>query len=96
MAETRADLASGLAGVRQNRAAARDFRDLLQRIDAADSVPRDRPEDLSDALRALGIMGNRYRDAGSRSARADPSHNLVLFDDKPIEVLRRYARGGLT
>ena len=44
-------------------------------------------------LNQSGIPGIRYLDQGSRGA-GDGSRNYVLFDDKPIEILRRYASGG--
>jgi hypothetical protein len=71
--------------------------DLLRRLRAAENAPSSdgMPAHLSDTLRDLGIVGSRYRDASSRRAASTPTHNLVLFDDKPIEVLRRYAQGGL-
>jgi hypothetical protein len=47
----------------------------------------------AETLRAAGIPGIRYLDQGSRGA-GDGSRNYVLFDDKPIEILRRYADGG--
>jgi hypothetical protein len=45
-------------------------------------------------LRNAGIPGVRYFDAGSRGAGAG-SHNYVVFDDKLIDVLKRYGLGGL-
>lgn len=41
-----------------------------------------------------GIPGLRYLDGSSRRA-GEGSHNCVMFDDAPVEVVRRYARGGL-
>ena len=43
----------------------------------------------SDALRDAGIPGIRYLDAGSRGA-GDGSRNYVVFDDKLVEILRKY------
>ena len=47
------------------------------------------PRGASEALRDAGIPGIRYLDAGSRSA-GDGSRNYVVFDDKLIEILRKY------
>jgi len=41
------------------------------------------------ALRDAGIPGIKYLDAGSRSA-GDGSRNYVVFDDKIVEILRKY------
>jgi hypothetical protein len=55
----------------------------------------DRPLGVaSTRLLEAGIPGIRYLDQGSRSGGAGTS-NFVLFDDAPIEIVRRYARGGL-
>lgn len=48
----------------------------------------------SQALRQEGIPGIRYLDQYSRRDGVGTS-NYVMFDDAPIEILRRYARGGL-
>lgn len=46
----------------------------------------------ADALRKAGIKGIRYRDAGSRGTDvASATYNYVIFDDKLISVLRKYA-----
>ena len=45
-------------------------------------------------LRGLGIPGIRYLDAGSRGA-GDGSRNYVVFDDKLIEILRKYGLAGV-
>lgn len=49
----------------------------------------------SSRLREAGIPGIRYLDAGSRSA-GDGSRNTVVFDDRLIEILRRYGLAGAT
>jgi hypothetical protein len=49
----------------------------------------------SKALQEAGIPGIRYLDAGSRGA-GEGSHNYVAFDDKTIEILRKYGLAGLT
>lgn len=45
-------------------------------------------------LRDAGIPGIRYLDGNSRGAGQGTS-NFVMFDDAPIEIVRRYASGGL-
>lgn len=48
----------------------------------------------SEKLSQRGIRGIKYKDAGSRSANGDPTHNYVIFDPKHIKTVRRYAAGG--
>ena len=48
----------------------------------------------SDALASVGIKGIRYLVAGSRGA-GEGSHNYVVFDDKLVNVKRKYADGGV-
>jgi hypothetical protein len=43
----------------------------------------------TDALREAGVPGIKYLDQGSRTA-GDGSRNYVLFDDKLVEILRKY------
>jgi len=43
----------------------------------------------SQSLRDAGIPGIRYKDAGSRGTDAG-TYNYVVFDDKLIEILRKY------
>lgn len=45
--------------------------------------------EASAALREAGIPGIKYLDAGSRSA-GDGSRNYVVFDDKLVEILKKY------
>lgn len=48
---------------------------------------------ISEALRDAGIPGIRYLDQGSRQGARGAgggSHNYVVFDDKLIEILRKY------
>jgi hypothetical protein len=52
----------------------------------------DRPQ-ASEALRERGIPGIQYLDAGSRAA-GDGTRNYVMFDDKLIDILRRYGIAG--
>jgi hypothetical protein len=44
-----------------------------------------KPEEVSAALRAAGIPGIRYLDAGSRG-KGDGSRNIVLFDDSLVNI----------
>jgi hypothetical protein len=48
---------------------------------------------VSSALRSAGIDGIQYLDAGSRAA-GDGTRNYVMFDDKLIDILRRYGIAG--
>ena len=48
----------------------------------------------SSALREAGIPGIRYLDQGSRTA-GEGSRNYVVFDDKLIEILRKYGLLGM-
>lgn len=50
--------------------------------------------DLSSDLRKSGIDGIQYLDAGSRAA-GDGTRNYVMFDDKLIDILRRYGLLGM-
>lgn len=45
-------------------------------------------------LREAGIPGIRYKDQGSRGTDGG-THNYVVFDDKLIEILRKYGLAGL-
>lgn len=47
----------------------------------------------SAALREAGIPGIKYLDKGSRGA-GEGSSNYVVFDDKLIDILRKYAIPG--
>lgn len=48
----------------------------------------------SDALREAGIPGIKYLDQGSRAA-GDGSRNYVVFNDKLINIVRKYAAAGI-
>ena len=50
--------------------------------------------ELSAALRDAGIPGIKYLDAGSRSA-GDGSRNYVVFNDKNIDIIKKYGLAGL-
>ena len=51
-------------------------------------INKSAPE-ATNALREAGIPGIKYLDGGSRAA-GDGSRNYVAFDDKLIEILRKY------
>jgi hypothetical protein len=53
-----------------------------------------RAEEKSQQLHDLGIKGIKYLDQGSRGA-GEGSRNFVVFDDKLVNVKRKYARGGV-
>jgi hypothetical protein len=48
---------------------------------------------VAEKLREAGIPGIQYLDAGSRAA-GDGTRNYVMFDDKLIDILRRYGIAG--
>lgn len=47
------------------------------------------PEMAAEKLKAAGIKGVRYKDAGSRGAEGG-TYNYVVFDDKLITILKKY------
>jgi hypothetical protein len=47
------------------------------------------PARRSEAMREAGLDGIKYLDAGSRAA-GDGSRNYVMFDDKLVQILRKY------
>ena len=49
---------------------------------------RDRVK-ATEALKAAGIKGIRYKDQGSRGAEGG-TYNYVIFDDKLVDILKRY------
>lgn len=49
---------------------------------------------MSDHLRERGVNGIRYLDQGSRGA-GEGSRNYVVFDDRLVEILRKYGLAGL-
>lgn len=51
------------------------------------------PSDLSLALNKMGIPGIKYLDQGSRGS-GEGSRNYVVFNDKLIDILRKYGIGG--
>jgi hypothetical protein len=48
----------------------------------------------SRSLREAGIPGIRYLDQGSRGA-GEGTHNYVVFDDKLIDIIKKYGLAGL-
>lgn len=52
-----------------------------------------KPE-VADKLRQAGIPGIKYLDQGSRG-QGKGSYNYVVFDDKTIEILKKYGLAGL-
>lgn len=53
------------------------------------SGPRSDQAAVSSSLREAGIPGIQYLDAGSRAA-GDGTRNYVIFDDKLIDILKKY------
>jgi hypothetical protein len=53
------------------------------------------PLAASNRLREAGIPGIKYLDQGSRGA-GEGSRNYVVFDDKLIDILRKYGLAGLS
>jgi hypothetical protein len=50
-------------------------------------------KDVAEKLNQMGIKGIKYFDAGSRKE-GEGSRNYVVFDDKLVNVKRKYAFGG--
>lgn len=50
--------------------------------------------DVAKSLREAGIPGIKYLDQGSRSA-GEGSRNYVVFDDKLVEIMKKYGLVGL-
>lgn len=50
--------------------------------------------EFSKAYHAAGVKGVKYLDAGSRGTSEAPTRNYVVFDDKLVNVRRKYAEGG--
>jgi len=49
----------------------------------------------AETLNDVGIPGLRYLDAGSRCGVGDQSHNVVMYNDKLIDLIRRYGIAGM-
>jgi hypothetical protein len=69
--------------------------ELLPKTAMATAPDRLTPQAAAAALREVGIPGVKYLDQGSRDAGGGTS-NYVMFDDKLIEILRKYGLAGLT
>jgi hypothetical protein len=67
---------------------------LFRGRSAVGDITKEAPAEASRVLREAGIPGLRYLDANSRQA-GTGARNIVMFDDEPIEIIRRYAQGGL-
>lgn len=52
-----------------------------------------RKPEVIDKLRSAGIPGIKYLDQGSRAA-GEGSRNYVVFDDKTIDILKKYGIAG--
>ena len=48
------------------------------------------PAGLSEKLKEKGIKGIQYSDAQTRFSKGDKTKNYVIFDDKIVEIMRRY------
>ena len=53
-----------------------------------------KPDEIADTLRNAGIPGIKYLDQGSRGA-GDGSRNYVVFNDKLIDIMKKYAIPGM-
>lgn len=67
-----------------------DFGTLLSSVYSSRSIPEDA---FAEKLVESGILGIKYRAAGSRGANvdaADAKMNYVIFDDKLIKIMEKY------
>jgi len=91
-------LASHLASKSEemaNRSGFQNFKSNPQNfMDVGGHTFRPMNSAMSNDLQSLGIPGIKYLDAGSRGITSAPSHNYVIFNDKLIDINRRYAEGG--
>jgi hypothetical protein len=79
-----------------NRSGFKNFKSNPQNfMDVGGHTFRPMNSAMSNELESLGIPGIKYLDAGSRNISGDPTHNYVIFNDKLIDINRRYADGGL-
>jgi len=67
----------------------RDFYDTLASLSNIGGV-----SGASDKLKKAGIPGIKYKDAGSRGV-GDGTSNFVVFDDKLVEILKKYGLAGI-
>jgi hypothetical protein len=68
--------------------------DLLAYLESIAGGDKSRAAMASDQLREAGIPGIKYLDQGSRTA-GEGSRNYVVFDDKLIDILKKYGLAGL-
>ena len=71
-----------------------DIRDWYQSKNGADlytEMSRNGMQDASERLRQIGILGIKYRDAGSRGNKGDGTRNFVVFpgEEKKVRILER-------
>lgn len=81
----------------QTHAQANDAIGALRGGQAYDKIAGDNPAGASQALQASGVPGLRYLDQGSRGpdGSGDPSHNIVVFNDANIDILKKYGLAGI-
>lgn len=48
------------------------------------------PSDASEILKNAGVKGVKYADAQTRFSPKEKTHNYVVFDDKLVEIARKY------
>jgi len=48
------------------------------------------PSDASEILKSAGVKGVKYADAQTRFSPKGKTHNYVVFDDKLVEIARKY------
>jgi hypothetical protein len=91
-------LASHLASKSEemaNRSGFQNFKSNPQNfMDVGGHTFRPMNSAMSKDLESLGIPGIKYLDAGSLNTTGNPTHNYVIFNDKLIDINRRYADGG--
>ena len=91
-------LASHLASKSEemaNRSGFQNFKSNPQNfMDVGGHTFRPMNSAMSNDLESLGIPGIKYLDAGSLNTTGNPTHNYVIFNDKLIDINRRYAQGG--
>jgi hypothetical protein len=73
------------------RSGALAYQDLADRGTVGQGLGQ-RQAQASEVLREAGIPGIRYLDQGSRTA-GQGSSNYVVFDDKLIDILKKYSMG---
>jgi hypothetical protein len=71
-----------------------ELRDQLHLTRQPPAPFRQSSADLAAQMNQSGIQGIKYFDGRSRAGEGTPTHNYVIFDDKLIDINRRYAEGG--